>query len=149
MELHSLLNTLNGIVAGIPTEARSLAVETIASAFAVSPVMSGIKRKLDIEDPKRREKIMVVLVIAGSMLASVGLYLRSTPEFAPWFIAVHGMLIFACTQPVYYLFIKPLFRKLGTSLAVQIQKAKNLNEARSAIVPAEGLGINTAHEDFR
>lgn len=136
----SFLNT-------IPSEAWNILAEVIVGALAVSPVMLAIKKWLSIDG----EKKMMFLVIFGSMLASAGLYLRGIPQFAPWFVAVQGTLVFAFSQPVYYLFVKPLYRKLGASLTVQINKAKDLNEAKTAAVPAGGLPVPTTPqviEDF-
>lgn len=145
MELHAILNAVLNFFNSIPAEAWGMLAEVIVAAFAVSPVMVAVKKWFSVDS----EKKMMGLVILGSMFASVGLYLRSIPEFSPWFVAVQGMLVFACTQPVYYLFIKPLFRKLGATFTIQIQRAKNFNEARSAIVPAGGLQLNTPQDDFQ
>lgn len=145
MELHAILNAVLNFFNSVPSEAWGMLIEVVVASFAVSPIMVAVKKWFAVDS----EKKMMGLVILGSMFASVGLYLRGVPEFSPWFVAVQGMLVFACTQPVYYLFIKPLFRKLGATVTIQIQKAKGYNEARSAIVPAGGLPLNTPQDDFQ
>lgn len=145
--LREILNTVNTV----PPNAWEILIEIIVSALTVSPIMVGVKRWLNISDPKRREKIMTFAVLISSMLATVGFYLKDIPEFAPWFIAVQGLLVFATTQPVYFYLVKPLFRRLGASLAIQLNKAKSLNEAKTATVPPEGLPIPsnpTVLDDF-
>ncbi len=141
--LKQVLDILNDV----PAEVWSVVIETVVGALIVSPVMLGIKKWFSIDG----EKKMVVFVMIGSMLAAVAAYMLTVPEFAPWLILVQGWLVFATTQPVYYLFIKPLVRKLGAWFTDQIAKAAAISEAKAAAVPATGLplpGSGNMFDDF-
>lgn len=124
-------------VNSLPPEVWPIVTEIIVSALVVSPVMLGIKKWFSIDG----EKKMVIFVMIGSMIASIVAYMLTVPEFAPWLILVQGWLVFATTQPVYYLFIKPLFRRIGTWFTDQITKAAAISEAKAAAVPADGLPL--------
>jgi hypothetical protein len=136
----SLLNLINSV----PAATWDILVETLASAVLVSPVMVAIKKWFSVDG----EKKMMFLVILGSMLASAGLYLREVPELAPWVVVVQGWLIFATTQPVYFLFVKPLIRSIKKRFAAAIAKATALNEVKSAAVPPQGLPVTSAAPVF-
>ena len=71
----------------------------------------------------------------------------TVPEFAPWIILVQGWLTLATAQPVYYFFVKPLFRRLGAWFTDQITKATQISEAKAAQVPPEGLPA-LAYDNF-
>lgn len=145
--LQSILDTLNSI----SPEAWNLIIDTFVGAIIVSPLAVGIKKWLNIEDPKRREKIMTIVVIVGSLGVATIMYLQNVPTFAPWFVAVQGMLVYATSQPVYYFGIKPLFARLGTWIAGEIAKATAINEAKGAAIPETGLpigGLTPEFDDF-
>jgi hypothetical protein len=140
--LQHILNTLNNI----PSDIWGYLITIIVSAVPTSWFIQLYKKWRGIKD---HEKYMLLLTIAGSMVASALAYLHSTPEFAPWFVLVQGWLVFATTQPVYYLFVKPLTKKLGSYFSVQIAKYATVAEAKSAAVPAGGLVTSPAQvEDF-
>lgn len=132
--LHQVLNILNTI----PADVWSVVVEIIVSALVVSPLFIGIKKWWNING----EIKMFLLVFAGSFVAAVSAYALTIPQFAPWIILVQGWLIFATTQPVYFLAAKPLFRRLGAWFSDQISKASTINEAKAASVPSGGLPIS-------
>lgn len=129
--MQPILDILNTV----PGEVWSLIVEILFSAIIVSPVALGLKKFWKVNS----EKIMLFLVIAGSFAAATFTYLQGSAEFAPWVIAVEGWLVFATTQPVYFLFIKPLTRRVGSWFAAQVAEATLLNEAKTAAVPEQGL----------
>lgn len=138
-----ILNILNSI----PGDAWSVIIDVLVSAVIVSPLALGVKKWLSVDN----EKKMLILVVVGSMLASAGAYLQSVPKFAPWFVLVQGWLVFATTQPVYFLFVKPLSKRLGVWFTEQIAKVALANEAKAAAVPAEGLPLTSTPspvEDF-
>lgn len=131
-----LLAALNSI----PSDAWGVTIETVVSAVIVSPIMMAVKKWWDIDN----EKKMLLLVIAGSLLAGAADYLHGIPEFAPWFAIVQGWLVFATTQPVYRFFVKPLFARLGSAIAAQLAKVATVSEAKAATVPPQGLPISAA-----
>lgn len=126
-----ILETANSV----PPEIWSTIIEILISAIVVSPIALGIKKWFSIDG----EKKMVVIVTIGSFAAATGAYLLTVPEFAPWMILVQGWLTLATTQPVYYFFIKPMFKRLGNWFTDQITKATQISEAKAAQVPPEGL----------
>lgn len=133
-----ILDALNQV----PAEAWTAAVQIVLSAVIVSPLALGLKKWWKIEG----EKVMLGLVILGSLLATVVAYLQSDPQFAPWIVLVQGGLTFATTQPIYYLFIKPLFLTLGSWFASQVEQAAQLNDVKSATVPVDGLPIGESRQ---
>ena len=140
--LHTILNFLNNV----PSNVWGYIITIVVAAVPTSWFVQLYKKWRGVKD---REKFMVFVTIAGSMLASALAYLHSTPEFAPWFIAVQGWLVFATTQPVYYLFVKPLWGKLSVYFAGKIAEYATTVEAKNAAVPAGGLPVTTAPvEDF-
>lgn len=134
---HSVIQFLNSV----PGDVWSNIGDILFAAVVVSPAALAIKKWLNIDDPKRREKIMTVIVILGSMGASALLYLHSVPEFAPWFVLVQGWLVYATTQPVYYLFVKPLATRIGGWFTQRIAAMATVTEAKGAAVPPEGLPV--------
>lgn len=131
--LEQIWNTINQI----PSEAWDILIEILVSAIIVSPLALGLKKWWKIDG----EKVMLGLVILASLLASVIIYLQSDPRFAPWIVAVQGGLTFATTQPVYYLFVKPLFTRLSLWFSSQVDQAVALNDVKSAALPSDGLPI--------
>ena len=140
--LHYILNTLNSI----PSDAWGYVISVLVSAVATSPVVQIIKKWFSIDG----EKKMLALTIVGSMLASAIVYLQGVPQFAPYFVLIQGWLVFATTQPVYYLFVKPLSKKLEIYFAGQIARYATVAEAKNAAVPAGGIGqaAPAGAEDF-
>lgn len=129
-----ILDTLNSV----PADVWADAVNVIVSAIIVSPTALALKQWWNVNN----EKIMVTIVILGSMVAAAIAYLQTTQEFGPWFVAVQGWLTFAATQPVYYFFVKPLWKRLIVWFEVKVAEAAALNDTRSAQVPADGLNIS-------
>lgn len=139
MDFAKILETLNSV----PAEIWSTLIEIIVSAVIVSPVALAIKKWFSIDG----EKKMVFIVTIGSFAAATATYMLTVPEFAPWIILVQGWLTLATTQPVYYFFIKPLFRRIGAWFTDQIAKATQISEAKAAQVPPEGLPA-LAYDNF-
>lgn len=137
--IQQILDFLNNV----PSEVWTNLSEILFAAIIVSPGALAVKKWLKIDDPKRREKIMTVVVIAGSLLASMLLYLQSMPQFAPWFVLVQGWLIYATTQPVYYLFIKPLATRIGAWFTEKMVLMSAKSEAKEAAVPPEGMPVSS------
>ena len=131
MDFTQILQAVNSV----PAEIWGTIIEIIISAVIVSPIALGIKKWFSIDG----EKKMVLIVTVGSFIAATATYLLTVPEFAPWVIIVQGWLTLATTQPVYYFFIKPLFRRLGDWFTDQITKATQITEAKAAAIPPEGL----------
>jgi hypothetical protein len=108
----------------------------------VSPLALAIKKWWSVGS----ERKMTALVILGSILAAAISYLRNVPEFAPWIILVQGWLVYATTQPVYFFFVKPFFRRLGVWLTNRFHDVTNINQpepgAKTAVEPSGGLVIN-------
>lgn len=129
--LDSILNTANQV----PDEVWSAIIEVIMAALVVSPVMVGLKKWWKIHS----EKVMMATVMLGSLGAAALIYLQTDPRFAPWVIVIQGWLVFATTQPVYFLFIKPLFRRISTWFAGQLEQAAKLNEVKTAAIPKTGI----------
>ena len=121
----------------VPPAFWPLAVQTVISAVIVSPLALTIKKWWKIEG----EKVMMFIVILGSIVTAVIAYLQDDPKYGPWLVAVQGGLTFATTQPVYYLFVKPLYSGLASWFASQVAQAAQLNDVKSAAVPASGLPI--------
>jgi hypothetical protein len=144
--LQEILNTLNSV----PKETWATIAQVVGSAFIVSPVALAIKKWFSVDG----EKKMTALVILFSMVASAVVYLQDVPQFAPWFVAVQGLLVYATSQPVYFFFIKPLFARIGVSFSTQVAKAVAYrDEVQSAEVPAQGLPLSPVlpspeHQDF-
>jgi hypothetical protein len=128
-----ILDTLNQV----PADVWGYVIQIIVSAVIVSPVALALKKWWKING----EIVMMGIVILGSVLSAVLIYLQSDPRFAPWIVAVQGGLTFATTQPVYYLAVKPLYRQLSAWFTSQVAEAVELNEVKSAAVPATGLPI--------
>lgn len=138
---HDALQALNNV----PASAWDIVIQTIISAVTVSPIALGIKKWFSIES----EKKMMLIVMVGSFITGASAYLLTVPEFAPWIIIVQSWLIYATTQPVYFLFIKPIFKRLGVWFTDQVSKATMVHEAKAAAVPPEGLPIVTPiHDTF-
>ena len=137
--LNYILNALNSI----PGDVWGYIITLIVAALPTSGIVMAIKKWFSVDG----EKKMLTITIIGSMAASAVAYLQSTPEFAPWFVILQGWLVFATTQPVYYLFIKPLTKKLEVYWATQIAKYATTAEAKNAAVPAGGLNVPTPAAD--
>jgi hypothetical protein len=133
--LHNALSLLNQV----PQEAWSMITEIFVSAVVISPVALGIKKWLEVNS----EKLMIAGVMIASVAAPALLYLKSVPEFAAWIVLVQGGLVFATTQPVYYFFVKPLCRRLGTWFGGEVAKAAEVQafekDIKSALEPIGGL----------
>lgn len=126
--LQTILDTLNSI----PAVAWEVAIESVVGAVITSGAFVGIKKWFSISS----EKKMVVLVMLGSIFMGGLAYLRGVPNFAPWFAFVEGIFIFAASQPVFFLFVKPTVRKIVS----EVEKAVRFNsELKSAVEPAGGL----------
>lgn len=117
----------------VPSDAWGLVIETVVSAFVVSPLALGIKKWLSVDS----EHKMLGLVILGSLVAGLLDYLHGVTLFAPYFALVQGWLVFATTQPVY----KWLIRPLAAKIAGTIVSAKQLADVKSAEVPAGGIPV--------
>lgn len=133
--LQHVLNVLNQV----PSEAWDMIIQIVVSAVVISPVALGIKKWLEVNS----EKLMIAGVMLASLAAPALLYLKDVPQFAAWIVLVQGGLVFATTQPVYYFFIKPLFRKLGVWFGGQVAKAAEVkafqDDLKSALEPVGGL----------
>lgn len=107
--------------------------ETVISALLLSPFMAGVKKWFEV----RRELMMTLYVIGGSMITAGIAYLHSNPQLAPWLmIPAQGSAVFVLSQVVYYALVKPA-RKRWSAALIEAQK---INEAkRAAAVGAEGL----------
>lgn len=134
---------LASVISSVPSEAWGTIGDVMYGALIVSPAALAVKKWLNIEDAKRRERVMTFVVIAGSMLASVLFYLKGVPEFAPWFVLVQGWLTYATTQPVYFLFVKPLAARIGVWFTTKLEAMSVVTEARGAAVPPEGLPVTS------
>lgn len=134
--LKSLANILNQV----PAETWSLAAQSIISAFAISPIALGFKKWWKVNS----EKIMLLIVIIGSIVTPVIIYLLQSPHYSAYIVPVIAMATFASTQPVYIYFVKPLYLRGAAWFATQVAEAAKLNEAKSAEVPASGLPIGNS-----
>lgn len=132
--LNQILNALNSV----PAEVWGQVGEIVVSAVIVSPLALALKKWWKVNS----EKIMVVMVMVGSILAAILAYLQTQPEFAPYFVAVQGALVFATTQPVYYFFVKPVWTRLVGWFETQVERAAELNDTKSAEVPSNGLPLS-------
>jgi hypothetical protein len=121
----------------IPADTWSQIIQIVLSAVIVSPAALGLKKLWKIEE----EKIMLGVVILGSFVPAVILYLQSNAQLAPSIVAVQAGLIFASTQPIYLYFLKPLTRALGAWFSDQLTQAAALNDVKTAAVPETGLAI--------
>jgi hypothetical protein len=127
-QLLALLNS-------VPSDAWGVVIETIVSAFVVSPLALGLKKWLSVDS----EHKMLGLVILGSIVAGLLDYLHGVALFAPYFALVQGWLVFGTTQPVYRWFVKPLAARISSGFTGSIITAKQLADVQSAEVPADGV----------
>lgn len=135
------MEILNQILSGlnsVPAELWGQVVEIILSAVIVSPLALGLKKWWKVHS----EKLMVLMVMVGSIAAAAIAYLQTQSDFAPYFIAVQGAFVFAATQPVYYFMVKPLWIRLVLWFNSQVEQAAALNDTKSAELPADGLPIS-------
>lgn len=136
-----LLQNGLALINSIPADAWNIITDILLSAIVVSPVALGLKKWWSVHS----EKVMLFLVIIGSMVSSALVYVLNAPELSAWVIPVQGWLVFATTQPVYFLFIKPLFRRLGDWLTSEVAKAQAIqaerDDIRSAVEPTGGLAV--------
>jgi hypothetical protein len=134
---HQILSLLNQVPQGV----WDMIIQVVMSAVTVSPIGLALKKWWNIES----EKIMLSLVMFASVAAPALLYLKSDPQFAGWIVLVEGGLVFATTQPVYYFFVKPLGKKMGTWFGGELAKAASIKQAqediKSALEPAGGLKL--------
>lgn len=131
----NVLHVLNSV----PPDVWDMVAEVVFSAVVISPLALGLKKWKDVNS----EKIMTAIVILGSFASAALLYFRDQPEYAAWFIIVQGWLTFATTQPVYFYFVKPLFRRMSAWFAAKVAQAAIVDtELRSAQEPAGGLQVN-------
>lgn len=137
--LNQILTALNSV----PAEVWGQVVEIVISAVIVSPAALALKKWWKVNS----EKVMVFMVMLGSVAAAVIAYLQTQPEFQPYFIAVQGALVFATTQPVYYFFVKPVWIRLTMWFQSQVQKAAELNDTKSAQVPEGGLSLGNNEQN--
>lgn len=146
--MQDILNHLLSFLNSIPSEFWGFLIETIIAAIPVSIAGIVIKKWRDIDN----EKKMLIIIIGTSMLAGVLEYLHGNARFAPWTAIVQGWFTFAATQPVYFLFVKPLYARFQIWFAEQVAKVALSSEAKAAAVPAEGLPItvsaSTGTSDF-
>lgn len=135
--LNQMLSGLNNVPAGVWSQI----MEILISAIIVSPVALGLKKWWKVHS----EKVMVIMVMVGSIAAAMIAYLQTRTEFEPYFIAIQGALVFATTQPVYYFLVKPLWIRLVIWFNAQVEQAKALDDTKSAELPAQGLPISSEH----
>lgn len=133
--VQQILDALNQVPASVWQQA----IQIVIGALVVSPVALALKKWWKIDG----EKVMLGIVMLGSILAPAIVYLQTDPQFAPWFVLVQGWLTFATTQPVYYLFVRPLWGAIEGWFTGTIQQAISLNEVKSAAVPETGLPIGS------
>jgi len=134
-----ILKTVLDFLNQIPPDAWGALVQVVVSAIIVSPLALALKKWWKVNS----EKIMLLIVSFGSVASAIVVYLMGNPDYAPWVISVTGAVTFATTQPVYYLFVKPIAIRVGTWFATQVSEAAKLNEAKSAELPASGLPIGS------
>ena len=141
--LHSIWNFLNEV----SPEAWALILPPVFITLTQSPLLQFIKKFLRFDDPRRREKYMLLSVMFISFGAPVLIYLRNEPQFTGWFVPLQGFVAIGMTQPFYLYAVKPLSIKFGPWFSGKIAGANNINEAKSAALPAEGLPTISAEKD--
>ena len=138
--LHQILTQLNSI----PRETWTLLIDaiitTVLPALAVSPIALALKKWWKINS----DRLMVIIVAAGSVLSTLVVFALDSPDFP---LPIQAWLTFATTQPVYYFFVKPLYLRISAWVALQIAEAAKLNEAKSAEVPVTGLPIGSTGDN--
>jgi len=150
-----ILKNFWALLNSIPADVWAIAVQTIMIAITVSPLAQVIKKVIRrywdwLDDPRRREIVMMLIVMLGSLAGSAFVYLRNDPRFSGWFVVIQGLLAFAVTQPFYIYFLKPLTIRLGLWLTDRITAPNAINEAKAAALPATGLPLEpvVGQEDF-
>lgn len=123
----------------VPQSVYELVITSAIGAITVSPVALGVKKWFTNETRQISEQWMILIVALFSFVSAIVAYLVTTPTFAPWIIAIEGFITLGMTQPVYFLFIRPLFIRLGAWFTDQIAKATLRSEARAALLPETGL----------
>jgi hypothetical protein len=146
MDLHAIISQVNSLVGSIPSGTWDILLQSAIGAVTVSPIALGIKKWFSIDSDKK----MVLIVTIGSFLAAASAYLLTVPKFAPWIILLQGWITYGVSQPVYYIVVKPFFKRLGAFLVEKVTAVTLLNEARAAAVPSTGLPTATpSYSDFK
>lgn len=128
-----------GLLNAVPQGIYELVITSVIGAIAVSPVALAIKKWFTTELNTISEKKMILIVAFGSFLSAAVTYVVASPTFAPWIIAVQGFVTLGMTQPVFFLFVKPLSIRLGAWFTSQVNAAVLKNEARAALIPENGI----------
>ena len=133
--MDQIIPTINNALVSVPNEYWNMFVEIVFTALITSSALTGLKRWWDLHN----EKIMITLTICGTMLAGAVTYLAGVQPFSKWAALLQGVLVFAASQPIYFLVLKPLFKKIGAWWTSQLTKVALNQEAKSAVVPDGGL----------
>lgn len=129
MTIQTIINYANEFATNVPWDA-------IVASGVLSPVILLLKKWLNIKDDKRREKVMISLVLTLSMLTAAGNYLLHVPSQDPSIIALQGAALAFMTQPVYFFIVKPAI----AAFRREVEKAAQFNlDVRSAAEPPKPI----------
>lgn len=145
MELQTLSN-----IAGIALEWLLSNWELIISLPIVSAALL-IPKKYIKKYFKHAEVAMIILVTFSGQIASAISYLTSVPTDNPTVVALQGLAYSFGLVLSWFLTIKPVKAWTAKKLIEAKLLNQNLSEAKSAIVPPEGLpipGNPTVLDDF-
>jgi len=140
--LTTILSILNYLARHVPWDA-------ILASGILAPLLL-IPKRIVKKNFIHNQQVMIIVVGIAGLLVAAGNYLMNTPTSNPSIIAIQGAAIAFMTQPIYFIVVKPLVRKISAIIAVEIAKASVASEAQSAAVPAGGLPITRPQviEDF-
>lgn len=107
----------------------------ILSSPFLSGALQGIKHWLSVQN----EKLMLGIVTVICFLAGVAYYLHQTYPSNPMIVGAYTAILGFTTQPFYYLFIKPFYKKATDKTALAAIGEQDLH---SAVIPAGGIPLN-------
>ena len=144
-----MMEILTIILNGLNFAAKNVPWDAILASGILSPLLLIPKRVVK-KYFIHQEQVMIIVVGLAGLLVAAGNYLLHVPNQNPGIIAIQGAVLAFMTQPIYFIVVKPLCRKISAIIAVEIAKAAAKDEVHSAAVPPEGLPITAPKviEDF-
>lgn len=121
---HQLLHFLNAVPGG--------AWSAILASPFLSGALQGVKHWLSIQN----EKLMLGVVTVICFLAGVAYYLHQAYPTNPMIVGAYTAILGFTTQPFYYLFIKPLYKKATDKTALAAIGEQDLH---TAAIPPGGV----------
>lgn len=126
--MQDIVNEVLKFLGSIP----DLLWQSLAASIVISPAFQSVKHWFEMQN----EKVILGIVTLIGTLVSFAAYFADSHPGNPWLVALRTAVIGFTNLPVYYLAVKPIYKKLTAA-----NDAANtyVAQASSAIVPAGGI----------